>query len=47
MFASEAHHCGGTWVLYVIAPVMLCGVVGCLWWIVKGAIGVFGGMPRG
>jgi hypothetical protein len=43
----EAHHIGGAWALYVIAPVILCGVVASLWLIVKGAIGVFGQTPRG
>jgi hypothetical protein len=38
---------GGTWAFYVIAPVILCGVVACLWWIVKGAIGVFAQTPHG
>ena len=38
---------GGTWVFYVIAPAILCGVVACLWWIVKGSIGVFAQTPRG
>ena len=47
MLAVEVHQHGGTWVFYVIAPVILCGVVACLWWIVKGAIGVFGQTPRG
>jgi len=42
-----AHKHGGTWVFYVIAPVILCGVVACLWWMVKGAIGVFSRKPRG
>jgi hypothetical protein len=43
----EAHHIGGTWAFYVIAPLILCGVVASLWLIVKGAIGVFGQTPRG
>ena len=47
MLVAETHQYGGTWVFYVIAPVILCGVVACLWWIVKGAIGVFGQPPRG
>jgi hypothetical protein len=47
MLVPEAHHYGGTWAFYVIAPVILCGVVASLWLIVKGAIGVFGQMPRG
>ena len=46
MWMPEAHH-GGTWVLYVIAPLILCGVVAGFWLIVKGAIGVFGRTPRG
>jgi hypothetical protein len=29
-------------VFYVIAPVILCGIAACLWWIVDGALGVFG-----
>jgi hypothetical protein len=36
----------GTWEVYVIAPVIVCGVVASFWWIVKGAIGVFGHTPR-
>ena len=44
---SEVHPYGGTWALYMIAPVILCGVVASLWLIVKGAIGVFGWTPRG
>jgi hypothetical protein len=47
MLVTEVHQYGGTWIFYVIAPVILCGVVASLWWIVKGAIGVFGRMPRG
>jgi hypothetical protein len=43
----EAHQYGGTWAFYVIAPLILCGVVASLWLIVKGAIGVFGQTPRG
>src|SRR5215467_8104363 len=46
MFVPDVHQYGGTWVFYVVAPVVLCGVVACLWWIVKGAIGVFGRTPR-
>jgi hypothetical protein len=46
MLVEIAHRYGGTWVLYVLAPLVLCGVVACLWWIVKGAIGVFGQTPR-
>jgi hypothetical protein len=42
----ELHHYGGTWVFYVIAPIILCGAVACLWWIVRGAIGVFGQTPQ-
>jgi hypothetical protein len=42
MLVVEAHHYGGTWLFYVIAPVVLCGAVASLWWIVKGAIGIFG-----
>jgi hypothetical protein len=47
MLVPEAHPYGGTWAFYVIAPVILCGVVACLWWIVKGAIGVLRAEPRG
>jgi len=47
MLVPEAHPYGETWVFYVIAPVILCGVVACLWWIVKGAVGAFGQSPRG
>jgi hypothetical protein len=47
MLVPEAHQYGGTWVFYVIAPLILCGVVACLWLIVKGAIVVFGPTPRG
>ena len=47
MLPEIARQHGGTWVVYVIAPVVLCGVVACLWWIVKGAIGLFGQTPRG
>ena len=42
MLIVESHQYGGTWVFYVIAPIILFGSVVCLWWIVKGAIGVFG-----
>jgi hypothetical protein len=42
----EAHHIGGTWALYVIAPLLLCGVVASLWLIVRGLIGVLGETPR-
>ena len=42
-----SHQREGTWLFYVIAPIMLCGVVACLWWIVKGAIGTFGRTPTG
>jgi hypothetical protein len=42
MLVSESHQYGGTWVFYVIAPIILFGSVACLWWIVRGAIGVFG-----
>jgi hypothetical protein len=44
MLVPEVHQYGGTgtWLFYVIVPVVLCGVVACLWWIVKGAIGAFG-----
>src|SRR6516225_14756 len=47
MLVPEVHQYGGTWVLYVLAPVILFGVVASLWLIVKGAIGVFGQTPRG
>ena len=47
MLVPEAHpYGGGTWAFYVIAPLILCGVVASLWWIVKGAIGVLGQTPR-
>ena len=46
MLVPELHQYGGTWIFFVIAPVILCGVVASLWWIVKGAIGVFGQTPR-
>ena len=45
MLVPEVHPYGGTWLFYVIAPVVLCGFVTSLWWIVKGAIGVFGPRP--
>ena len=47
MFMPEVHQYGGTWIFYVIAPIILCGFVFSLWWIVKGALGVFGRTPRG
>jgi len=47
MWVPEVHQYGGTWIFYVIAPLMLCGVVASLWLIIKGAIGVFGHKPRG
>ena len=47
MLIVEPYQYGGTWAFYVIAPLILCGVVASLWLIVKGAIGVFGQMPRG
>jgi hypothetical protein len=50
MLVPEAHQYSGTWgtwAFYLIAPVILCGVVASLWLIVKGAIGVFGQTPRG
>ena len=47
MLVPEVHQYGGTWVLYVLAPVILCGIVASLWLIVKGAIGVFGQTGRG
>jgi hypothetical protein len=37
MLIVESHQYGGTWVFYVIAPVILFGIVACLWWIVKGS----------
>ena len=46
MLVEEAHQHGGTWIFYVIAPVILCSAVACLWWIVRGAIAVFGKTPR-
>jgi hypothetical protein len=42
MLIVESHQYGGTWVFYVIAPIILFGSVLCVWWIVKGAMGVFG-----
>ena len=42
----EARHHGGTWIFYVIAPLVLCGAVACFWWIVRGAIAVFDKTPR-
>jgi hypothetical protein len=38
MLVESHQYGGGTWAFYVIAPVILCGVVACLWWIVRGAI---------
>jgi len=46
MWVVETHQYGGTWVLYVIAPTILFGVIACVRWIVKGAIGVFGQTSR-
>jgi hypothetical protein len=46
MLVVQLHQYGGTWVFYVIAPIILCGAVACLWWIVRGAIGVFGQTPH-
>jgi hypothetical protein len=42
MLILQPHQYGGTWVFYVIAPIMFFGLLACLWWIVRGAIGVFG-----
>src|SRR5215469_2334757 len=42
MLMADAHRYGGAWVFYLIAPVMLCGVLFCLWLIIRGALGVFG-----
>src|SRR5262249_33971422 len=42
----EPHQYGVTWAFYVVAAVVLCGLVASLWLIVKGAIGVFGQTPR-
>jgi hypothetical protein len=42
MLILQPHQYGGTWAFYVIAPIILLGFVACLWWIVRGAIGVFG-----
>jgi hypothetical protein len=36
------HQHGGAGCFNVIAPVILCGIAACLWWIVEGALGVFG-----
>jgi hypothetical protein len=47
MLVPETHQYGGTWAIYVIAPLLLGGIVASLWLIVKGAIGVFGQTPRG
>jgi hypothetical protein len=49
MLVPEVHQyvgTWGTWALYVIAPLLLCGVVASLWLIVKGAIGVLLAEPR-
>jgi hypothetical protein len=42
MLVPESHQYGGAWVFYVIAPIILFGFVASLWWIVRGAIAVFG-----
>jgi hypothetical protein len=42
MLVPESHQYGGGWVFYVIAPIILFGFVASLWWIVRGAIAVFG-----
>jgi hypothetical protein len=43
MLVPEAHqYYEGTWAFFVIAPLILCGVVASLWLIVKGATGIFG-----
>jgi hypothetical protein len=46
MLMADAHRYGGAWVFYVIAPVMLCGVLACLWLIIRGALGIFGQTPQ-
>jgi hypothetical protein len=40
------HKHGGNWVFYVIVPVIVCGVVACLWLFVRGVAGVFGRARR-
>jgi hypothetical protein len=47
MLVVEAQQYGGTWLFYVIAPVILFGSLACLWWIIKGAFSVFGQKPQG
>ena len=47
MLVPEVHQYGGTWAFYVIAPLILCGIVASLWLIIKGAIGIFGKTSRG
>ena len=47
MLVPEIHQYGGSWIMYVIVPVIFFGVVASLWLIVRGAIGVFGRRPRG
>ena len=47
MLVPEIHQYGGSWIMYVIVPVILFGIVASLWLIVRGAIGVFGQRPRG
>jgi hypothetical protein len=42
MLGMVSHHYGGTWVFYVITPVILFGAIACLWWIIRGATAVFG-----
>jgi hypothetical protein len=42
MWVSESHQYGGNWLFYLIVPIILLGAVACLWWIVRGAIAVFG-----
>jgi len=46
MLVMETHQQGGTWVFYVLAPVILGGTVACLWWIARGAIALFGNASR-
>ena len=35
MLGIEPHQHGGTWIFYVIVPVILGGAVACLWWVVR------------
>jgi hypothetical protein len=46
MLVVGARHHGGTWIFYVIAQLALCGAVACFWWIIRGAIALFGKTSR-